>query len=337
MTIVDIARESGYSVSTVSRVLNNRRDVSPETKERIMEIVNAYNFVPNNNAKQLKQTSMKNILVLVKGTSNMLFASIIEEIQKAMADSPYEVNVSYLDEVENEVAAAIRMCRERKPLGILFLGAYVEWFYESFSELNVPCCIVTNQGEEMGYENLSSVSTDDEKAAEIAVDYLIEQGHKNIAEIGGDIKLSSTSIQRHAGLMNSFKKHNMVFDEELYYEQSRYAFDSAYRATNRLLDKNIPLTAIFAMSDTMAIGAVRAIRDRGLNVPEDISVIGFDGTTLADYYNPKIATIKQEYEEIAKRSVEVILRMIDQNQGATHELIPFTLQKGESVRRIVEE
>lgn len=90
MTIVDIAKESGYSISTVSRVLNNRSDVSPVAKKKIMEIVEAHNFVPNNNAKHLKQTTTKSILILVKGTSNMLFSNIIEEIQSIMEESAYE-------------------------------------------------------------------------------------------------------------------------------------------------------------------------------------------------------------------------------------------------------
>ena len=103
---------------------------------------------------------------------------------------------------------------------------------------------------------------------------------------------------------------------------------------NRLLDKEIPISALFAMSDVTAIGAIRAIRDRGLSVPEDISVIGYDGTMLADYYNPKIVSIRQGYQEIAARSVETLIGMIDLNRPATHELIPFTLTDGESVRKL---
>ena len=113
MTIKDIAKESGYSVSTVSRVLNNRRDVSPEAKKRIDEIVAAHNFVPNNNAKHLKQMITKTILVLVKGNSNMLFASIVEEIQKTVEKTKYAVSIYYLDEDANEVEQAITLMRER--------------------------------------------------------------------------------------------------------------------------------------------------------------------------------------------------------------------------------
>lgn len=334
MTIVDIARESGYSVSTVSRVLNNRRDVSPAAKEKIMQIVNAYNFVPNDNAKNLKQVISKSIIVMVKGTSNMLFANIIEEIQSVVDSSDYTAAVYYLDEDEDEIDKALRLCRERKPLGILFLGGNPESSDNEFKDINVPCVMVTNRADEVGYPNLSSVATDDAKAAEKAVDLLIENGHSKIAEIGGDLAISQTAIHRHRGCVKSFEKHGMTMNDA-YYEKARFSFDSAYRAMTRLLEKDIEITAVFAMSDVMAIGAIRAIRDKGLSVPEDISIIGFDGTMLADYYNPKIVSVRQGYKQMAVRSVEILFNMIDLNKAATHELIPFTITEGESIKKLV--
>ncbi len=334
MTIVDIANESGYSVSTVSRVLNNRKDVSPAAKERIMEIVEAHNFVPNNNARHLKQTVSKSIHVLVKGTSNMLFANVLEVIQQMVENSEYTVGVTYLDEDANEVEEAIRLCRERKPLGILFLGGNPVFFKNGFQEVSIPCVLVSNRGEELGFQNLSSVATDDVLAAEQAVDYLISRGHQNIAVLGGDLSSSHTSMERYLGYVNSCKKHGFEPDAAKYYEKARFSFDSAYRAMKRILDKRIPITAVFAMSDVMAIGAVRAIRDVGLQVPDDISIIGVDGIALADYYNPKIETVRQGYEQMASRSVEILFRMIDLNTSAVHERIPFELKNTESVRYI---
>lgn len=177
VTIVDIAKESGYSVTTVSRVLNNRQDVSPEAKNKIMEIVKAHNFVPNTNAKRLKQTSSRNIYVLVKGTSNMLFANIIEEIQCVVDRSDYSLNITYLDEDDNIGNETIRICRERKPLGVIFLGGSRDDFTEEFSEVSVPCVIVTTCAKGWDVDKLSSLSIDDEKAGETVVDYLIQNGH----------------------------------------------------------------------------------------------------------------------------------------------------------------
>ncbi len=334
LTIKDIARESGYSVSTVSRVLNNHRDVSPEAKQKIEEIVEAHHFVPNNNAKHLKQTASKNIIVMVKGTSNTLFASIVEEIQTMMDRSNYTLVVSYVDEDANEVEQARIVCRERNPLGLLFLGGNLQYFEEQFEEVGVPGVLVTNPGGDLHFSNLSSVTTDDVAAARCAIDYLISQGHTRIGILGGDLKLSYTSSQRYRGCMESFREHNIDFDETRCYSKARFSFDSGYRAMKRLLRNAPDITAVFAMGDVMAIGAIRALRDEGLLVPEDISVMGFDGISLAEYYNPKLTTIKQQYQILAARSVEILMSYLELNTSAIHEIVPFHLVQGESVRKI---
>ena len=336
VTIKDIARESGYSVSTVSRVLNNRNDVSPDARKKIEEVVAKFNFVPNNNAKHLKQNNSKAIGVLVKGISNMLFASVVEEIQRMIEKTEYTLVVSYLDEVADEVEQAILLCRERKPLGLLFLGGNPEYFHREFSGVDVPCVLVTNRANEMHFENLSSVATDDIAAARCAVDQLFVAGHRRIGILGGDFDKSYTSHQRFLGCEQSFSEHGAVLDVEHCYEKARFSFGSACRAMKRLIGKFPDVTAVFAMSDVMAIGAIRALRDLGYRVPEDVSVIGFDGTSLAEYYNPKLATIKQQHQTLANRSIEILFGQIELKKEPIHEIVPFEFVNGESIRVIDE-
>lgn len=336
VTIKDIAKESGYSVSTVSRVLNNRNDVSPDARKRIEEVVAKFNFVPNNNAKHLKQNNSKAIGVLVKGISNMLFASIVEEIQRMIEKTEYTLVVSYLDEDADEVEQAILLCRERKPLGLLFLGGNPEYFHREFSGVDVPCVLVTNRANEMHFENLSSVATDDIAAARCAVDQLFVAGHRRIGILGGDFDKSYTSHQRFLGCEQSFSEHGAVLDVEHCYEKARFSFGSACRAMKRLIGKFPDVTAVFAMSDVMAIGAIRALRDLGNRVPEDVSVIGFDGTSLAEYYNPKLATIKQQHQTLASRSIEILFGQIELKKEPIHEIVPFEFVNGESIRVIDE-
>ncbi len=334
VTIKDIARESGYSISTVSRVLNHRSDVSPDAKKKIEEVVAKFNFVPNNNAKHLKQNNSKTIGVLVKGISNMLFASIVEEIQQLIEKTEYTVTVSYLDEDADEVEQAILLCRERKPLGLLFLGGNPEYFERGFAGVDVPCVLVSNRANMMKFDNLSSVATDDVAAAKCAVDALFDAGHRRIGILGGNCETSHTSRQRFRGCEESFLAHGTNLDVGGCYEKVRFSFDSAYRGMKRLVTKFPDVTAVFAMSDVMAIGAIRALRDMGYRVPEDISVLGFDGTTLAEYYNPKIATIKQQYKTLATRSVEILFGQIELKKDAVHEIVPFEFVSGESIRVI---
>ncbi len=334
VTIKDIARESGYSISTVSRVLNNRSDVSPDAKRKIEEVVTRFHFVPNNNAKQLKQNNSRTIGVLVKGISNMLFANIVEELHRMIERTAYTLNISYLDEDADEVEQAILLCRERKPIGLLFLGGNPEYFKKGFAGVGVPCVMVSNRANELGFSNLSSVATDDVAAAQCAVDALFEAGHRKIGILGGDPEKSYTSLQRFRGCERSFAAHGAAMDAGLCYEKAHFSFESAYRAMERLLTRYDGLTAVFAMSDVMAIGAIRALRDRGLSVPEHISVIGFDGTSLAEYYNPKLATIRQSYQTLAARSIEILFGQIELKKEAIHEIVPFEFASGESIRII---
>ena len=144
MTIKDIARESGYAVGTVSRALNNAPGVSAETRQKILEIVNRHNYEPNANAKHLKQQTNDGIALIVKGTQNMLFAGILEPLQQIIEESGYVATVYYIDEEANEVAQARRICTERKPHGILFLGSNPEYFTPELEALGIPCLLLTN-------------------------------------------------------------------------------------------------------------------------------------------------------------------------------------------------
>ena len=143
MTIKDIARESGYAVGTVSRALNNAPGVSAETRQKILEIVNRHNYEPNANAKHLKQQANDGIALIVKGTQNMLFAGILEPLQQIIEESGYVATVYYIDEEANEVAQARRICTERKPHGILFLGSNPEYFTPELEALGIPCLLLT--------------------------------------------------------------------------------------------------------------------------------------------------------------------------------------------------
>lgn len=334
MTIKDIARESGYAVGTVSRVLNNHPDVSDTARAKVMEVVEKYNFHLNNNAKHLKQQASKAIAVIVKGTQNMLFASLVEQMQGLIRQKNYTALIYYIDEDENELEQALLACRERRPLGILFLGSNLEYFKDQFEKITVPCVLVTNSAKKLGFSNLSSVSTDDEKAAEEAVGYLISLGHREIGILGGKKELSHAARARFRGCVKSFEKHEIPFSEERQYESARFSMADGYRAMERLMNKLPGLTAVFAMSDVMAVGAIRAARDRGLKVPEDISVMGFDGIELGRYLTPQLTTMRQHKEQIAVRSVEILLNHINGQEEPVHEETPIYLIPGESARKL---
>ena len=138
MTIKDLAKKTGYGVATVSRVLNNHPNVSEKARRSILKAVEESGFQINENAKQLKQQKPTSILVVVKGTSNEMFSSLVEAIQSRIAETDYPLVVDYIDEDLNEVRRAVTLCREKKPLGILFLGGNSEHFLKDFDKIEIP-------------------------------------------------------------------------------------------------------------------------------------------------------------------------------------------------------
>ena len=334
MTIKDIAKESGYAVGTVSRVLNNHPDVSEKARKTIMAVVEKHHFKLNSNAKHLKQQASSGIAIIVKGSQNMLFASIVERLQRLISEKKYASFIYYIGEEENEVERAERVCLERHPLGILFLGSDLEFFKERFDRLEIPCVLVTNSAAELGFDNLSSVSTDDESGAQAAVEHLLKLGHRNIGILGGYMEKSHAAHTRYKGCEKAFAEQGMKLEPGRQYRSAFFSMEEGYHAMEQLFEQMPDLTAVFAMADVLAVGAIRAIRDRGLRVPEDVSVMGFDGIELGNYLSPRLTTVRQARERIADRSLEILLSDIAGERPAVHELLPFDIVEGESAAKI---
>ena len=334
MTIKDIAKECGCGVGTVSRVLNNHPDVSDDTRAKVMSIVDKYGFVLNKNASLLKSQDSKTIEILVKGTSNALLNEMLSVVLGKMEGLSYNASVVVLDEYENEAYVANRVYYERKPQAMIFLGGNPDKYAEDFEKIKIPCVLISNEASQVSNTILSSISTDDIAASEYAAEYLIKKGHKKIGVIGGDIASSEITRKRYEGFLKAMKKYDLPFDEKKSYAVSKYSFDGGAAAARTLIKHNPDLTAIFTMADSMAIGACRSLFDMGLSVPDDISVTGFDGLPFADYYSPRITTIKQQAERLAGDGLSILLNTLDRNEPARHELIPFEFIEGESVKSL---
>ena len=335
MTIKDLAAQTGYSVGTVSRVLNNQPHVSEAAREIILRAAAEADFQLNTNAKQLKQQHSKTLLVICKGNVNELFDNLLVSIQARIARTEYPLIVDYIDEVDNEVRRAVQLCLEKKPLGILFLGGNRRHFLEDFQHIHVPCVLVTNEAKDLPFRNLSSVSSDDVLAAEMAINHLITLGHSRIGVIGGCREKSDTTALRYRGCCNTFEKAGLPFPESRY-ETARFSYEDGYRAARDLLQREPGLTAIFAMSDVMAIGAMRALTDLGMQIPGDISVVGFDGLALSDFTVPRLTTVVQSVQNLVDRCLALLGHYGEEDAEAIHETVPVTLAEKESTKRLTE-
>ena len=334
MTIKDIAKECGCGVGTVSRVLNNHPDVSGETRAKVMSVVDKYGFVLNKNASLLKSQDSRIIEILVKGTTSPLLNEMLSVVLNRMEGLSYNASVVVLDEYDNEALVANRVYYEHKPQAMIFLGGNPDKYSNDFEKIKIPCVLVSNEASAVSNTILSSVSTDNVAASQYAAEYLIKKGHKKIGVIGGDMESSEITRKRYEGFLNAMKKNGLDFDEKKAYAVSKYSFDGGLVAARQLVKRNPDLTAIFTMADSMAIGACRALMDMGFSVPDDISVIGFDGLPFADFYSPRITTIRQQVERLAADGLQILLNSLERNEPFRHELIPFEFIEGESVKDI---
>ena len=332
MTIKDIARLAGVGVATVSRVLNHHPDVSPATRKKVMEVVEEQGFEPNCNAKHLKQQMGTSIAILVKGTQNMLFTDLVERVQRKLREAGRETSVYHLDEDDNSVEFALRLCRERKPPASLVLGGDRAYFEKEFAPIHVPAVLLTASAEGVPFENLSSLTTDDHEGGRLAVEYLLKQGHREIGFVGGHNSPTQVGYQRLLGARDALAAWNLASDRRELWEPSRYTMADGCEAALRLLKRCKNVTAVFAMSDVIAVGVLRAAHELGRRVPEDLSVVGYDGSPIADYLVPSLTTIQQDPEYLAAEGVRMLLQALEEDtRKPVHAVAAPHLKRGESV------
>lgn len=331
LTIREIAKMAEVSVSTVSRVINGMPDVNEKTRVKVNNIICEYGYVPNASARTLKQNNTNIICIVVKGIRNPFFAPVVELMQSAIEQTKYIPVVHYIDESSDEVGVASQLLTEKKALGIVFLGGNPASKVRSLSRFRVPCVLSTMPPGNHDIRNVSSVCIDDNIAARSAAEYLLAKGHKKIAILGGRRMDRDLVWNRYIGAKSAIEEKGYVFDEKLYLE-SKFSLDDSYKAVkSALIEYHGSFTAIFAMSDIMAIGAMKAIFDSGASVPQDISVIGFDGIKFAEYYHPGLATVRQPYEEIAEKSIELLVSNIEGETTGTNITLETRIIEGESV------
>lgn len=336
ITIKDIARICGVGVSTVSRAMNDHPDINAETKQKIMEVIREYNYVPNNSARNLKRTDSNTIALLVKGVDNPFFGRMIRVIEEEIEKKQYSMVVRHVEPSEDEVSIAMELEKERRLKGMIFLGGFYTESADSLKLLRVPVVLVTSAKPQ--YEDdefYSSVSVDDVKESYRMVDYLCTQGHRDIAILTATKYDESVGRLRLMGYEQALEKHQVPLNPKLirYMEDGEdYSMENGYKLMRELLDEKESFTSVFAISDSLAVGACRAIHDVGLRIPEDIAVAGFDGIDIATYYTPSLTTIKQPIEEIAKETTRILFQVIRKKTKHTHKYFDGELMIRESTQ-----
>lgn len=319
LTIKEIAKLSGISVSTVSRAINNHYDISPETKRRVQEIIDQYGYVPNNSARNLKLNDARNIAVLVKGITNPFFTSMIKVFEKECSDHDYALVLEHVEEEQDETELAALLEKEKRLNGLIFLGGNPVQSVERLKRLTVPfvfCSVAVP--DRKAFAEYSYVAIDDRAEAEKVTDYLIEQGRKRIALLSDAESDISNGMLRLEGYLRSLEKHGIEPDLALICRpisiHKTYTYENGYQRTVDLIQSGTKFDAIFAIADSIAIGCLRALRDQGIRVPEDVAVIGFDGLEIGHYLTPALSTLQQPVNEMAEASMHALLGLLEERE-----------------------
>ncbi len=335
LNIKDIAKIAGVGVATVSRVLNNHCDVKEETRQKILEIMGQYNYIPNNSARNLKRNTSNNIGVLVKGIHNPFFSKMIKSIEEEIDKEGYSMILHYNENNANDIDAAAELIKEKKLKGLICLGGDFENLdKQELVSLKTPIVLASTYVIEKANKALfSSVIIENEKAAFKAVDYIASLGHKKIGIITTGEEDRTIGKLRFEGYKRALKKNNIEYNAE-FVEIGEYTFESGFHAMDNLLKKQLEITAIFATTDIMAIGASKAILSNGLKIPEDISVVGFDGIDYSLYFHPSLTTVVQPVEEMGKKSIDVLFALLKDMENNQHIILETELHERESCKKI---
>lgn len=304
-TIKDVARLAGVSVTTVSRVLNHRPDVKPDTRERVERVMAECHFVGNANARGLKQADTEVIAMILRGRQNTFLHSLAGAILHHAETLPAVFLPVYIDERDDEFATAMHLFHEKRVTGFVFLGSCIDERVKALNGVDVPMVVVTADARGTRLERAASVSVDDRRMGYAAMKELLDRGHRKIAIFGGGKRGSDPMALRYLGAGDACREAGLTLDDTRCLEV-KFTMDNAYDAAKAFFAEKPDTTAVFCMSDLLAAGVIRALRDLGRRVPQDVSIFGFDGMEMGQYFIPSISTVVQPVDELARQTVAVL-------------------------------
>lgn len=340
ITIKEVAKLCGVGVSTVSRAINNHPDINPETRQKVLDTIKEYNYVPNNSARNLKRSDSNTIAVIVKEISNPYWGVMLHVLEREVRERNYCLILQNVEDDEDEVEIAVQLEKEKKVKGIIFLGGMYDYEESKLRLLRVPY-VISGSGKSIpediaSYPKSSLVTTDTEVESRRMVEYLCQCGHKRIALItSGDEGLGRCHLN---GYQRALKKYGIEYDDALVVRlkpgKRIYTIENGYKTTCRLLESGLDFSCIYAISDTLAVGACRAIFDSGKDVPGDYSVAGADGQDIAEYYHPSITTLQYPREETARKSIQTLFSLIGRKKVEKTQILEGSLVERESTRKL---
>jgi LacI family repressor for deo operon, udp, cdd, tsx, nupC, and nupG len=304
VNIRDVAAMAGVSVATVSRTLKNPDLVRLATREEVLRCVAALGFVPNAQARHFRRQASDTVILLVRDISNPFYLDVFKGVEDVASSAGYKVLMGDARSDPARVHHYIDMVRERHADGLILMTGSMP---VELDDAGLPPMVVAL--EYLTTRRLPTVRIDNEGAAAAATRHLLGLGHTAIAHLSGPVP-EVMSVARVAGWRRALSEAGFPPDERLDV-RGDYSLASGEAAVDALYDRGVPFTALFASNDEMAAGVINRLRERGLRVPEDVSVVGFDDTIFAAVCNPPLTTIRQPQREIGVEVMKLMIRRLE--------------------------
>jgi DNA-binding LacI/PurR family transcriptional regulator len=318
ITINDIARISGFSKKTVSRVVNKEKEVKQETREKILQVIDKYDYKPNIFAKNLKQQKSFTLGLIVHHLTNPFIPQLIETIERNITDERYSILFSISDINDQTRRECIRNMIEKGVDGIIMTNVDPSNSVDLavLKRKKIPHVLVLNR---IGAYDGNFVGVDYRYGSEIMMNYLHGLRCRKIAFITGT-QGNISSLERLQGYRTFLEEHDIAYDESLV-ETGTFLYEGGYSAFNKLYSHHSDMDAVFCINDYTALGAIDAARRIGLRVPDEMKIVGFDDMPIAAHSNIKLSTIRIPIQKMARMTIKLLMDQIEDRERTCRQVI----------------
>jgi LacI family transcriptional regulator len=332
-TIKDVAKLANVSIATVSRVLNGQSGFSKATEEKVLNAIKELGYQPNAFARSLISKKSNTVGILFPEVSSQFSSKILRGVEEAAHHHGSSVIVCNTASHGQRTMKYLQLLTEKRVDGILFVSEIItEEYYNTLESMQIPVVLVSTESYQYP---LPFVKVDDKHAAFTATDYLVKMGHSKIGMLSGnkeDIIAGQPRIDGYKQVLVS-KGHD-INDKNIIYSQG-FSFKDGFAGLPKLLEQSPDLTAVFAASDALALGAISSAYKLGVKIPDDLSIIGYDNLPIAEMAIPPLTTVAQPLEEMGMVAAEMLFTMMEQGKRVESRIMPHSVVERESVKKII--
>jgi len=317
ITLKMVAEKAEVSVNTASRAINNKPDINLETKKRVLQIAKELGYIRNAAAVALRTKKTGTIGVVIADNRNPFYAEVLNGMEEAAREKNYHIILANTQRDYRKEEDAINLLLAKRVDGLLITPVQdKDDDVKNLIDANIPFVVV---GRDFKNIEVDAIYNDEVKGGFLATEYLIKKGHKRIALIDGFL-YKSPAKGRLEGYKKALRKYRIPLDESLI-SVGDINIEDGYERTKQMLEKNLDFTAIFAYNDMMAFGAMQAIKEKGLRIPEDIGLVGYDDIPFSSLISPALTTIRLKKQELGAESVKLLLSRINGNRKKTKKVM----------------